>query len=169
MTNVIVVTLPVEDHREKHQTGVGFLLFTTPDRVGRAFAAFGGGLEPARAVRAAYPHRVACMQGRSIEHRQRRCRGVRTGRLRVSEWNSSKLGASGHDNEGKYHLGTKPAVVHQRGEQFKPQLYNLAEDRAETHDLLAEQPEVAERLARLLDRYRAQGFSRSVHNDSGGS
>jgi arylsulfatase A-like enzyme len=71
--------------------------------------------------------------------------------------------------EGKYHPGTKPAVVRQRGDQFKAQLYNLAEDRAETHDLLAEKPEVAERLARLLDRYRAQGFSRSAHNDSGGS
>lgn len=42
----------------------------------------------------------------------------------------------------------------------KAQLYNLAEDLRETTDVIARHPEIAERLVRLLDQYREQGYSR---------
>jgi arylsulfatase A-like enzyme len=71
--------------------------------------------------------------------------------------------------EGKYHPDTRRGAIGQRGDQFKPQLYNLAEDRAEKNDVLTQHPEVVERLVRLLNHYREQGFSRVAREDSGGS
>ena len=43
----------------------------------------------------------------------------------------------------------------------KPQLYNLAEDPAEQHDVAQRYPEVAQRLAKLLDQYRQQKHTRN--------
>jgi len=56
----------------------------------------------------------------------------------------------------------KPAVRKSRAEQFKPQLYNLAEDPAETKDVSAEHPEVVKELSALLNRYRDGGYSREM-------
>jgi arylsulfatase A len=47
-----------------------------------------------------------------------------------------------------------------RAVEYKPQLYNLADDPSEQHDVAPSNPEVAQRLARLLDEYRQQGYSR---------
>jgi hypothetical protein len=46
--------------------------------------------------------------------------------------------------------------------EYEEQLYDLEHDPRETKNLLGQYPEVAERLARLLKRYRDQGFSRPV-------
>lgn len=62
--------------------------------------------------------------------------------------------------EGKAHPDTKPAALKARAPEFRPQLYNLAEDPGEKNDLLGQHPAVARHLADLLDRYRRQGFSR---------
>ncbi len=43
------------------------------------------------------------------------------------------------------------------------QLYNLAEDLAETRNLFQEQPEIVERLTRLLYKYKNEGRSRPLH------
>jgi len=59
--------------------------------------------------------------------------------------------------EGKPVLRKPPAI---RADEFKPQLYNLAEDPGEQHDVAQRHPEVAERLAKLLEQYREQGYSR---------
>jgi arylsulfatase A len=42
----------------------------------------------------------------------------------------------------------------------RPQLYHLGNDPRETSDVIAMHPDIAERLSRLLDRYRTQGHSR---------
>ena len=42
------------------------------------------------------------------------------------------------------------------------ELYNLAVDPAEEHNVLAEHPDVAKRLSQLLGQYRRQGFSRPL-------
>ncbi len=64
--------------------------------------------------------------------------------------------------EGKQHPEVKPGVAKQRADQFKEHLYNLTDSPAETTDILAKHPEVAKRLADLLNRYRDQGFSRGA-------
>lgn len=62
--------------------------------------------------------------------------------------------------EGKAHPDTLPGALKARAGEFKPQLYNLAEDPAEMTDMLHKYPEVAKRLEALLNQYREQGFSR---------
>lgn len=49
-----------------------------------------------------------------------------------------------------------------RAEEYRPQLYNLADDPAETKDVSAAHPEVVKELATLLDRYREGGYSREL-------
>jgi len=44
------------------------------------------------------------------------------------------------------------------------QLYNLAEDPYERNDLWEKHPEIVERLTKLLQRYRKQGFSRIMNH-----
>ncbi len=63
--------------------------------------------------------------------------------------------------EGKAHPDTLPGALKARAGEFRPQLYNLAEDAAEKTDVLHKYPEVAQRLEALLNQYREQGFSRS--------
>jgi arylsulfatase A-like enzyme len=60
--------------------------------------------------------------------------------------------------EGKPVLRQPPII---RATEFKPQLYNLDEDPAEQNDVAQRYPEVAERLAQLLDQYRQQKCSRN--------
>jgi len=62
--------------------------------------------------------------------------------------------------EGKAHPDTKPGALKSRAAEFKPQLYNLADDPGEKNDLAGKEPEVAKRLSDLLNRYRDQGYSR---------
>jgi arylsulfatase A len=62
--------------------------------------------------------------------------------------------------EGKCHPATKKGVLRVRAEEFKSQLYNLDDDRAEKRDALNERPAVADRLRAALDRCREQGYSR---------
>ena len=42
------------------------------------------------------------------------------------------------------------------------QLYNLAEDPAETNNLYLDRPDIVERLAGVLEQYRQQGHSRPL-------
>ena len=46
--------------------------------------------------------------------------------------------------------------------QFKPQLYNVKEDPAETTDVSAQHPEVVKELSALVNRYRDGGYSREL-------
>jgi len=59
--------------------------------------------------------------------------------------------------EGKPAVRQPPAI---RAAECRPQLCNLDEDPAEQNDVAQRNPEVAERLAKLLDQYRQQGYSR---------
>ena len=47
-----------------------------------------------------------------------------------------------------------------KADQFRPQLYNLETDPAETVDVAAQHPDVVKRLSAVLRRQREQGFSR---------
>lgn len=49
-----------------------------------------------------------------------------------------------------------------RIDEFKPQLYNLITNPAETKDVSGEHPEIVKELSTLLERYRAGGYSREV-------
>ena len=55
---------------------------------------------------------------------------------------------------------SKPNPPKGRSAEFKPQLYNLTDDPAETQDASAQHPDVVTRLRAVLDRYRSQGNSR---------
>jgi arylsulfatase A-like enzyme len=44
----------------------------------------------------------------------------------------------------------------------KGQLYNLANDPGELHNLYQEHPEIVGRLTQLLDKYESQGYSRPM-------
>jgi arylsulfatase A-like enzyme len=57
---------------------------------------------------------------------------------------------------------TKPQPPKARAAEFRPQLYNLKNDPAETTDVSAQHPDVVKNLAALLDRYRDGGFSREL-------
>lgn len=46
--------------------------------------------------------------------------------------------------------------------QFKPQLYNVKEDPAETTDVSSQHPEVVKELSALVNRYRDGGYSREL-------
>lgn len=56
----------------------------------------------------------------------------------------------------------KPAVRKTRAGEFKPQLFNVKEDPAETTDVAAKHPEVVKELSTLLNRYRDGGYSREM-------
>jgi len=56
----------------------------------------------------------------------------------------------------------KPGVRKTRAAEFRAQLYNLQDDPAETRDVSAEHPDVAQKLSALLDRYRDGGYSREL-------
>ena len=47
-----------------------------------------------------------------------------------------------------------------RGTLAQPELFNLADDPHEQHNLAATQPEKFKELSALLEKYRAQGYSR---------
>lgn len=55
-------------------------------------------------------------------------------------------------------LGARKA----RATQFKPQLYNVKDDPAETTDVSAQHPEVVKELSALVNRYRDGGYSREL-------
>ena len=59
-------------------------------------------------------------------------------------------------------VSSKPQPPKARAIEFKPQLYNLKDDPAETTDVAAKNPEVVKRLSALLDRYRDGGYSREM-------
>jgi arylsulfatase A len=54
-----------------------------------------------------------------------------------------------------------PKPLPSRAVEYKPQLYNLAEDPGEQTNLAESNPEVVQRLAKLLAHYREQGYSRN--------
>lgn len=49
-----------------------------------------------------------------------------------------------------------------RAEEYRPQLYDLQTDPAETKDVSADHPEVVKELSALLERYRDGGYSRAL-------
>lgn len=55
-----------------------------------------------------------------------------------------------------------PGARKLRADEFHPQLYQLADDPAETKDVSAAHPEVAADLSALLNRYRDGGYSREL-------
>lgn len=57
---------------------------------------------------------------------------------------------------------SKPRRIKPKPGEPLGQLYNLDEDIAETNNLLAERPEVVERLTKLLEKYKRQGHSRRL-------
>ena len=56
----------------------------------------------------------------------------------------------------------KPGARKARAEEYRPQLYDLKADPAETKDVSAAHPEVVKELTSLLDRYRDGGYSREL-------
>lgn len=56
----------------------------------------------------------------------------------------------------------KPAAKKIHADQFKPQLYDLKADIAETSDLAAREPAMVKELEVLLNRYRDGGYSREL-------
>jgi len=62
------------------------------------------------------------------------------------------------------HLGsggfTKPATEKPKPGDFTGQLYNLADDPGETKNLYAAQPQVVQRLATLLEKYKREPSAR---------
>lgn len=62
--------------------------------------------------------------------------------------------------EGKPAPGTPERIVKIRKKEFVRALYNLADDVHEEHNLLAEHPDIADRLQAQLDAERDRGFTR---------
>src|SRR4029079_1158105 len=61
----------------------------------------------------------------------------------------------------KYVAGQSlPDAKDTRGTLAQPELFNLATDPYEQHNLAATQPDKFKELSALLEKYRAQGFSR---------
>lgn len=56
----------------------------------------------------------------------------------------------------------KAGVRKAHADQFKPQLYNVKDDPAETTDVSAQHPEVVKELSALVNRYRDGGYSREL-------
>lgn len=56
----------------------------------------------------------------------------------------------------------KVGVRKARADEFKPQLFNVKEDPAETTDVAAKHPEVVKELSAALNRYRDGGYSREM-------
>lgn len=68
-------------------------------------------------------------------------------------------------------LGNGSGGFHWKDEDRNPspgetvgQLYNIADDIAETRNLYTKRPDVVERLTELLERYKMQGYSRPMAN-----
>ncbi|MGA0846506.1 MAG: hypothetical protein ACO3RV_08200 [Luteolibacter sp.] len=59
--------------------------------------------------------------------------------------------------EGKHSTKERPKGG---DDQLVPQLYNLAEDPGERHNVLSQHPEIAAELSALLETWRKQGRSR---------
>jgi arylsulfatase A-like enzyme len=57
---------------------------------------------------------------------------------------------------------SKPKSVKPKPDGPKGQLYNIQEDLAESRNLWNEHPEIVERLTKLLEKYKQQGYSRPV-------
>ena len=64
--------------------------------------------------------------------------------------------------EGEPVSEIKPGVRKSRADQFKPMLYNVKDDPAETTDVSAQHPDVAKELSALVNRYRDGGYSREL-------
>jgi len=64
--------------------------------------------------------------------------------------------------EGVPQPGMKRGILKTRADEFRPQLYDLRSDPAETRDVSADHPTVVAELAALLDRYRRGGYSRQM-------
>ncbi len=64
--------------------------------------------------------------------------------------------------EGVPVSGLKAATRKAHADEFKPQLYNLVDDPAETKDVSAANSEVVQKLSALLVRYRDGGYSREL-------
>lgn len=62
--------------------------------------------------------------------------------------------------EGGHHPDTKPGALRLRAAEFRPQLYDLRADPAESTDVAAKYPQEVERLQALLDGYRQAHHSR---------
>jgi len=62
--------------------------------------------------------------------------------------------------EGKPHPDMLAGARKARAVEFHPQLYNLAKDSGEQSDVLAVNPQVAQRLETLLYQFRNDGWSR---------
>lgn len=56
----------------------------------------------------------------------------------------------------------KPGARKAQADQFRPQLYNLQDDPAETKDVSGDHPDVVQELQGLLNRYRWAGYSREL-------
>ena len=56
----------------------------------------------------------------------------------------------------------RPGARKARADEYKPQLYNLPEDPADTKDVSAAHPEIVKELSALLNRYRDGGYSRTL-------
>jgi arylsulfatase A-like enzyme len=57
---------------------------------------------------------------------------------------------------------TKPQNIEPKPGEPKGQLYNLEDDLAESNNLWSKHPEIVERLTKLLDRYKEQGYTRPL-------
>jgi len=57
---------------------------------------------------------------------------------------------------------TKPSKIKPKPGEPKGQLYNLAEDPAESNNLWANQQDIVDRLTNLLEKYKTQGHSRNT-------
>ncbi len=64
--------------------------------------------------------------------------------------------------EGEPVDDVKPGARQARAVEYRPQLYNVADDPAETRDVSAAHPDVVRELAALLQRYRNGGYSRTL-------
>ena len=62
--------------------------------------------------------------------------------------------------EGKPAATTPPRIIKSRKKEFVRALYNLAEDPQEEHNVLAEHPDLADRLQAQLNQERNRGFTR---------
>jgi arylsulfatase A len=64
--------------------------------------------------------------------------------------------------EGKPAPGVSARILKVRQRDFQARLFDLAADPQEAQDVLGAHPDVVERLQKLLDRQREQGYSRAV-------
>ncbi len=62
--------------------------------------------------------------------------------------------------EGGHHPATRKGALRVRAAEFKPQLYHLGNDPSEQHEVGSEDPQIARRLSRLLERCRNLRHSR---------